>query len=106
MVTPKVSVGVGTLVGYGLTLVGGAATAWATAEGAGSQLSPGLLAALTFAAGILTTLGRQYQGKPAVKIVEPLPQPMSRALALAPIPAPLDPAPTGVVPEPVPPPAA
>jgi hypothetical protein len=62
----KVSVGLGTKVGYALTAICGAASAWATAEGASAHISPALLAVLTIVSGIGTTLGRQYQGKPTL----------------------------------------
>lgn len=57
----NVSVGLGTLVGYGLTMLGAAGAAWATAEGASAHIAPGLLAVLTVVSGTLTTLGRMYQ---------------------------------------------
>jgi hypothetical protein len=56
----SVSIGLGTIVGYGLTIIGGAVTAWAAAEPHPS-ISVGLLAALTYGAAQLTTLGRMYQ---------------------------------------------
>lgn len=67
----KVTVGLGTLLGLGLTTAGSAATAWATAEGATAHISPGLLAVLTVFAGSATMLGRMYQAKPAATVVEP-----------------------------------
>jgi hypothetical protein len=67
----KVSVGLGTIVGYLLTTVGAAATAWASAEGPASHISPGLLAILTIVSGLGTTLGRQYQGGKALEGVPP-----------------------------------
>lgn len=67
----KVTVGLGTLIGLGLTTAGSAATAWATAEGASAHISPGLLAVLTVFAGAATMLGRMYQAKPAAT-VEPV----------------------------------
>jgi hypothetical protein len=68
----KVSIGLGTIVGYGLTAIGGAATAWATAEGASAHIAPGLLAVVTVIAGSLTTLGRMYQAAKAAAPVEVL----------------------------------
>jgi len=59
----NVRVGLGTIVGYLLTTLGAAATAWATAEGSSAHISPGLLAVLTVVAGSLTSLGRMWQAK-------------------------------------------
>jgi hypothetical protein len=67
----KVSVGLGTIVGYGLAALGAIATAWATSEGASSHISPALLAVVTTVAGLGTTLGRQYQGGKALEGVPP-----------------------------------
>lgn len=61
----KVSVGLGTIVGYTMTTIAGAATAWATAEGASAHISPGVLAVITVVSGTLTTLGRMYQAAQA-----------------------------------------
>ncbi len=69
------SIGLGTIVGYGLTTLGTAATAWATAEGASAHIAPGLLAILTVVAGTLTTLGRMYQaGKAPVEVLTSKPE--------------------------------
>ena len=59
----EVPVKLGSIVGYLLTALGAAATAWATAEGPTSHIKPGLLAVLTVVAGLLTSLGRKYQAK-------------------------------------------
>lgn len=69
----KVPVGLGSIVGYVLTAIGAAATAWATAEGASSHIKPGLLAAITVGAGLFTSLGRMYQAAqgPPAKEAEP-----------------------------------
>jgi hypothetical protein len=69
----KVEIGLGTIVGYLLTTLGAAATAWAAAEGSASHLSPGLLAVLTVVSGTLTTLGRMYQAKTPVEPPPPEP---------------------------------
>lgn len=74
----KVTVGIGTIVGYTLTTLAAAGTAWATAEGASSHIAPGLLAVITVVAGTLTSLGRMYQGGKAIEatnqpLVLPLP---------------------------------
>lgn len=71
----KVSVGLGTIVGYGLTTLAGAATAWATAEGASAHIAPGVLAVITVVAGTLTTLGRMYQAAtPPVEVLSAKPE--------------------------------
>ena len=57
----SVPAGLSTYVGYALTTLGAAATAWSTAEGSSAHIKPGLLAVLTVVAGTLTNLGRQYQ---------------------------------------------
>ncbi len=78
----NVKIGLGTIVGYALTTLGAAATAWATAEGPTSHIKPGLLAVLTVAAGLLTSLGRMYQAKAPIE--PPAPEP---AVIEAPAPA-------------------
>ncbi len=78
----EVPIKLGTIVGYLLPALGAAATAWATAEGSASHIKPGLLAVLTVAAGLLTSLGRMYQAKAPVE-----PPPPEPAVIEAPAPA-------------------
>lgn len=56
----NVPVGPATIVGYALALLGGAATAWASASGH-PAISAEVLLIVTIAAGVLTNLGRQLQ---------------------------------------------
>lgn len=58
----QVPVGPASIVGYLLTALGTAATAWAAASGH-PAISPEVLLIVTFTAGLLTNLGRQLQAK-------------------------------------------
>jgi hypothetical protein len=56
----NVPVGPATYVGYLLTLLGGAATAWASAS-THPAIGAETLLIVTIVAGVLTNLGRQFQ---------------------------------------------
>lgn len=62
----EVRVGPATIVGYLLTAIGAAATAWAAASH-NPAISAEVLSIVTVAAGVFTNLGRQFQAgkKPA-----------------------------------------
>lgn len=66
----KVPVGLASLVGYLLTTLGAAATAWAAAS-TSPVISAKDLAILTFAAGLATNAGRHLQGAVALKAAPP-----------------------------------
>lgn len=77
----NVSVGWASKVGYLLTVLGGAATAWASAAH-NPSISPETLLIVTIAAGVLTNIGRQYQ---AAKVSIAPPDELPPALVGAPV---------------------
>lgn len=66
----NVSVGISTKVGYGLTLIGAALTAWATAA-SHPGVSPETLLIVTIVAGMVTSFGRMLQAAVATNGTTP-----------------------------------
>lgn len=73
----SVPIGISSVVGFSLMLLGAIATAWLLAEGSHpAGLTPGDTAALSVAAGLATNYGRQLQAKAQIEAAPYGPQPV------------------------------